>query len=151
MIAKFGFVIALTTVLLHSAPAGEERRIVGYANGKPMYLNGAAPVRRVAAAPARVRVYQAAAPRVHVGSTGCYHGTPAYSAGAYYDGGSWGLNDGYYGYNQGGYPYRGGYGWGGGRGNNCGVHTQPYPAAASRGYSWIPRYGSTSSIPRYPH
>jgi hypothetical protein len=150
MFIKFGLVIAISVVLLHSAPAGEERRIVGYANGKPMYLNGAAPVRRVAATPARVRVRQATAPRVHIGSTGCYHGTPAYSGGAYHDGGSYGLHDGYYGYNQ-GYAYRGGYGWGGGRRHNCGVYTQPYPAAASRGYSWVPRYGSTSTIPRYSH
>ena len=49
-----------------------------------MYLNGAAPVRRVAATPARVRVRQATAPRVQIGSTGCYHGTPSYSGGAYY-------------------------------------------------------------------
>ena len=151
MFVKLGLVIAVTTALLQSSPAGEERRIVGYANGKPLYLQGAAPVRRIATAPAKVRVYQTYAPRVHVGSTGCYHGTPPYSGGGYYDGGSWGLDGGYYGYNQGGFPYAGGYRWRGGLGNNCGVYTQPYPAAASRGYSWIPRYGSTSSISRYPH
>ena len=248
--------MAVTTVLLHSAPAGEERRLVGYANGTPMYLNGAAPVRRVASGPivqggaqrivgasvqrvavaaARTQYYQNSASHVRIGSSGCSYGIPLSGRGGYGglngEFGKYNGNNGYTGYpgyglpnsyNQGacnnegghgsgysaprvrigstgcsygipqgrggygarnfavlnsefgkynghngytGYPgyglpnnynqgacnYGGGYGWGNGRGNNCGAYTQPYPAAASRGYSWIPRYGSTSSISRYPH
>ena len=185
MSVKLGLIMAVTTVLLHSAPAGEERRLVGYANGTPMYLNGAAPVRRVASGPivqgggprivgapvqrvavtaARTQYYQNSAPRVRIGSTGCSYGIPQRRGG--YGAHNFGLNGEFGGYNgYTGYPgyglpnsynlgacnYGGGYGWGNGRGNNCGAYTQPYPAAASRGYSWIPRYGSTTAIPRYPH
>lgn len=167
MIAKIGLFLGISMLSLCDSTAGEERRIVGYANGQPLYLAGAIPVRaavtRVVSAPARV--YRAAVPRVFVGSTGSYHGSPVFTGNAGYSGGdAYGYGYGYdYGYGNGnGIGYGNGfdgarpgcrnpYGWGSGfhRGN-CAMN-QPYPAAASRGYSWIPRYGATSSVSRYPH
>lgn len=150
------FAAALTTTLMliaTSSQAGEERRLVGYANGKPMYVKGGAFVR--AALPVRSVSYASPARRcrVNVGCSQITHGPTYFGGGNYYSG-----------------DY-GGYGWGGGGyyesgsycppmqghcqparqcSGNAGRYVQPFQAAASRGYSWIPRYGSTTHIPKYP-
>jgi hypothetical protein len=123
----------------------QERRIVGYANGQPIYLSGSAAARRAAPAPAaqkqRVYVQQTySAPRVNVGSYGTYHGPIVSKSGysnSYY-------NDAYgsgYGYGGGYYVPGNGYGYGNGNGyGNRGVRSAIVPGANRVGYLSIPRY-----------
>jgi hypothetical protein len=139
--------------------AANEQRVIGHINGKPIY-GASAPARRVAVGGSHGTVRVAAtvsAPRVRVGSVRSYHG-PVSSHVGYQNGGYGWANGGYaeYGYGNGyGYGpgngfgqncYPGGYGW---SRPHCGFAPQPFQAAASRGYSWIPRYGSTTAVPKY--
>lgn len=176
-------IAALTSALILLAPssqAGEERRLVGYANGKPLYVKGGVIVRP--ALPVRKVSYAAtAAPRrcrVNVGCSQIMHGPTYFGGGNYYGGGANYGGEAYYG---GGAYYGGdynGYGWGGGHypngghrppvqrrcqivnpcgwngGYTCGPnggHVQPYPTASRAGYAWIPRYGSTTVMPKNHH
>ncbi len=164
---------------LQSTHAGEQR-LVGYANGKPLYVNGGPIVRRaLPAAPAvAVRAPQRAFNQVHVGSSQCYHGPVAYynnSASSFGNGYGWG-NGGFVDGSIGGFNPNLGYGWGHGGyacndnsyrlnrlynlpnlpGATCrpaacpAPYVNPYPAAAAQGYSWIPRYGASSHAPQHP-
>ena len=151
--------IGISLLAMMSAKA-REQRLVGYANGKPMYVSGG-PIVRPALPAHQVRVaqpvrYYQPAPRVNVGSTRSNHGPVFYGGGGgYYPGADYGYGYGY-GYGNG---YAGGqYGNMGnrcnvngsnGNGRNCNPLAQPYQAAAFRGYSWIPRYGQTTAIPKY--
>lgn len=141
--------LGAATLLITPSHSGEEqRRLVGYANGQPLYVTGAPRVRSTGNGNAGQtrRVYvQASAPRVNVGSYGTYHGPIQSGArnygGAYADAWSNGYAGGYgYGYGYG----NNGYGWGGswnGHGNgSCRPMTNIYPGANRAGYISIPRY-----------
>lgn len=145
--------LGIITLGLISAQAGEQR-LVGYANGKPLYVSGGPIVRQALPAnrPAPVQSQERMPVRVNMGSSQCYHGpvansgyAPAYGwgGGGYYGGGYYDVNQAYGGYGYTGYghvqvPCR-----------QPAPYVNPYPAAASRGYSWIPRYGASTHIPQY--
>ncbi len=148
------FALGMLSLTTLNSFAGEPR-IVGYANGKPLYVTSGPIVRPARPATQSVVVREPIRVRVNVGSTGSYHGPAATSYGA----------SAGYGWNNGGYydpsVAYGSYGYGYGSGYNQGQHpcpplrancqpyVTPYPAAASRGYSWIPRYGASDHIPKY--
>ena len=120
--------VGLISLNFHSAHAGEQR-LVGYANGKPLYVSGgpivrkAIPVRQPVAGRARVHAPVRAAARVNVGCTQSYHGPAAhYSNYAPNTGYGWG-NGGYYDGSNGFYDSAVGYGLGHDRYNcNSGNH-----------------------------
>jgi hypothetical protein len=150
------FSLGILTVPTQNTFAGEQR-IVGYANGKPLYVSGGPIVRPARPAVQPVVVREPIRARVNVGSSGCYHGPAAAPSGYSYGAGMG------YGWNGGGYydpsiaygNYGNGYGSNHGQRHcpplraNCQPYVTPYPAAASRGYSWIPRYGASNHIPKY--
>jgi hypothetical protein len=153
-------IITLGTLTAHAG----EQRLVGYANGKPLYVSGGPIVRAAlpATQPMPVRTYAQAPARVNVGSSQCYHGpvaTYAGNAGAAYGWGAGAYGGGYYDSSM---AY-GAYGNNAYGNNACRqlqvpcrpaacppAYMNPYPAAAARGYSWIPRYGASTHIPQYP-
>ena len=70
--------LGIITLGSPSAQAGEQR-LVGYANGKPLYVNGGPMVRSALPASQPMRVPSQARPpvRVNMGSSQCYHGPVA--------------------------------------------------------------------------
>ncbi len=159
-LSLFTFTLAALALQPSSARA-DEKRLVGYASGRPLYVTAASRPAYVAPAPnarvltalatrptmtVRPMVYRTVAPQVNMGASRCIHGgsfAPAYGDA----GGAWGWGSGD---DYGGYGY--GYGNNGGQRPCYAGHgitpychpapyVHPYPAAAKLGYAWIPRYG----------
>lgn len=148
--------MAVASLSANEAPAG--KKLVGYANGKPLYVNApqkmAVSAKSAQAAPQRtIRIVaRPVTNRVLVGaSRQCYGPASQEAYSAYGDAYSTFGFDPYVGY---------GYGYGEGHGQAHCVQRPfcvpqgpaAFPAAASRGYVNIPRYGNAGVInqaPRY--
>jgi hypothetical protein len=150
--------LAVASLSANEAPAG--KKLVGYANGKPLYVNAppkvAASAKSTQTAPQRTirLVARPVTNRVMVGaSRQCYGPASQEAYSAYGDAYSLFGFDPYVGY---------GYGYGYGEGHMAAHCMQrrfcvpqgpaAFPAAASRGYVNIPRHGSVGVInqaPRY--
>jgi hypothetical protein len=154
---KLRAILILFSALCPLAAGAQEKsgmKIVGYADGKPLYVTVRVPKALPATQPVvqrTVRRVQYSAPvrnRVNVGAcTQCY-GQPNSSTSGYQDGGFYDPY-GVYGQPFSGYPN--GYGV---QHQRCYVPQGPgaFPGAASRGYVNIPRYGTTGTVyqaPRY--
>jgi hypothetical protein len=159
MTIKAVFTLGLIALGTMTSSAGEtgEKSVIGYVNGKPIYGRASAAAVRsasvtsapaTAAAPAVARPQYVAVQtqnRVHVGCTQMNHGPagaransydsspgPAYGYSPYYGASGYDYQSNGQCYTNGACPPP--------APAKCQTYVNPYPAAASRGYSWVPRY-----------